>query len=52
MDSFGCHGSPIIGAGLVLQRNSDAGWHPTRERAPKSSVCFERHILIEKLAGW
>jgi hypothetical protein len=37
---------------LVLQRNSDAGCHPTPERAPKSSVCFERHILIEKLTGW
>jgi hypothetical protein len=37
---------------LVLQRNSDAGYHPTAERAPKSSVCFERHILIEKLTGW
>jgi hypothetical protein len=52
MDSFGHSRVSKSAHDLVLRRSSDARCHPIRKRAPKSSVCFERHILIKKLADW
>jgi hypothetical protein len=51
-DSFGHDKAAIIGARFGVAAQQQAWMSLGPMRAPKSSVCFERHILIEKLTGW